>query len=355
MKNKLSFLPIALLLFFVSNQSIFAQKDNYSAKIDSLIKTTSVRPFNGTILIAQKGKIKYSKAYGYSDFTKKKPLKLDDHFVILSNSKQITAVLILQEVEIGKIVLITPIKKYLPNLKQPWASTVTVDNLLNHTSGIVDLEKPTAFQAGSQFKYSDLNYILLAQIIERVTNKTYETVVKELFRKNSMNDSFFPNASNQDEVVNGRQFSKDNTTKEIKGVIIPKEKIPASGLVSTVEDLALWNSLLHNGRLLKEATYNRMTTYTITNQHPVFGDKEIGYGYGIRVNDEAKIKEFGHTGIVPDQGFTSVNLYYPKTQTSVIVLENQASDNLDIAYYFESEIRKIVLNSGLLDKVSLEN
>ncbi len=349
MKNKLSFLPIALLLFFVSNQSIFAQKDNYSAKIDSLIKTTSVRPFNGAILISQKGKTKYSKAYGYSDFAKKTPLKLDDPFVILSNSKQITAVLILQEVEKGKIVLITPIKKYLPNLKQPWTSTVTVENLLNHTSGIVDLEKPTIFAAGTQFKYSDLNYILLAQIIERVTNKTYETVVTELFKKNYMRDSFFPNDANKDEVVNGRQFSKDNTTKEIKGVIVPKDRIPAAGLVSTVEDLAIWNNLLHNGKLLNVGTYGRMTTYTITNQHSVFGDKEIGYGYGIRINDESKIKEFGHTGIVPDQGFTSVNLYYPKTQTSIIVLENQAFDNLDIAYYFESEIRKIVLNSGLLD------
>lgn len=349
MKHKFSFLPIALLLFFTSCQSFFAQKDTYSAKIDSLIKTASIRPFNGTILISQNGITKYSKAYGFSDFTKKTPLKLDDHFAILSNSKQITAVLILQEVEKGKIVLNTPIKKYLPNLKQPWTSTITVENLLNHTSGIVDLEKPTAFAVGTQFKYTDLNYILLGQIIERVTNKSYEAVVTELFKKNKMKESFFPNASNQEEVINGKQYLKDNTTKDIQGVIIPKERVPAAGLVSTVKDLAIWNDLLHNGKLLKEATYARMTTYSITNQHSVFGTKEIGYGYGIRINDEAKIKEFGHTGIVPDQGFTSVNLYYPKTKTSIIVLENQTFDNFDIAYYFEAEIRKIVLNSGLLD------
>lgn len=351
MKNKLPFLPIALLVFFVSNQTILAQaKDNYSTRIDSLIQTTSVRPFNGNVLITQNGKTKYSKAYGYSDYAKKTPLKLSDHFVILSNSKQITAVLILQEVEKGKIVLNTPIKKYLPNLKQPWASTVTVENLLNHTSGIVDFEKPTAFPVGTQFKYTDLNYILLGQIIERVTNKTYETVVNELFKKNKMKDSFFPNTSNQKEIINGRQYFKDNTTKEIHGIVIPKERIPAAGLVSTVTDLALWNSLLHNGKLLNKATYDRMTTYTTTNQHPVFGDTAIGYGYGIRVNDKAKIKEFGHTGIVPDQGFTSVNLYYPETKTSIIVLENQTFENFDITYYFEAKIREIVLKSGLLKK-----
>ena len=350
MKSTPKFLPI-LLLVFAFNQTLLAQaKDNYSARIDSLIQTTSVRPFNGNILISQNGKTKYSKAYGFSNYTKKTPLELDDHFIILSNSKQITAVLILQEVEKGKIVLNTPIKKYLPNLKQPWTSTVTVENLLNHTSEIVDLENPTIFPVGTQFKYTDLNYILLGQIIERVSNKTSEAVVNELFKVNKMKDSFFPNEDNQKEIINGREYFKDKTTKEIIGLVIPKERIPAAGLVSTVKDLALWNSLLHNGKLLKEATYNRMTSYSITNQHGVFGDKKIGYGYGIRVNDKAKIKEFGHTGIVPDQGFISVNLFYPETNTSIIVLENQTFENFDITYYFESEIRKIVLESNLLSK-----
>ncbi|MCV9926811.1 beta-lactamase family protein [Flavobacterium sp. LS1R49] len=349
MKKKLPFLPLALLLFFVSNQTIFAQKDNYSAKIDSLIKTTSVRPFNGAILITQKGTTKYSKAYGYSDYTKKIPLKLTDHFFILSNSKQITAVLILQEVQKGRVVLSTPIKKYLPNLAQPWTNTITVENLLNHTSGIVDLEKPTAFAAGAQFKYSDLNYILLGQIIERTTNKTYEQNVTELLKQANMYNSFFPNAKNEKNIIKGREYFKDNTNMEIQGIVIPREQVPAAGLVSTVNDLSNWNNALHKGRLLNEATYTRMTTYNITDKHPVFGEKEIGYGYGIRVNDEAKIKEFGHTGIIPDQGFTSVNLYYPETDTSIIILENQAFENFNVSYYFETEIRKIILSSGLLD------
>jgi CubicO group peptidase (beta-lactamase class C family) len=60
----------------------------------------------------------------------------------MSNSKQITAVLVLQAAEQGKLDLQTPIKKYLPAITQSWADTVTVHNLLNHTHGIVDLEKP---------------------------------------------------------------------------------------------------------------------------------------------------------------------------------------------------------------------
>ncbi|MNU09327.1 hypothetical protein D3C72_2558320 [compost metagenome] len=58
--------------------------------------------------------------------------------------------------------------------------------------------------------------------------------------------------------------------------------------------------------------------------------------------------EIGHTGFHPGEGFTAVNLYYPKTKTSVIVMENAANENFDIAYYFEQEIRKIALESKLL-------
>ena len=77
--------------------------DDYSAKIDSLIRTTNPRKFNGVILINQSGKEKYSKAFGYSNFENNTPITLQDNFRIQSNSKQITAVLVLKEVEKGKI------------------------------------------------------------------------------------------------------------------------------------------------------------------------------------------------------------------------------------------------------------
>ncbi|MCY1463326.1 hypothetical protein D9M71_812030 [compost metagenome] len=91
-----------------------------------------------------------------------------------------------------------------------------------------------------------------------------------------------------------------------------------------------------------------MTSYTITNAHILFSEKPIGYGYGLRINDKDSILEIGHTGFHPNEGFTAVNLYYPKSNTSVIVMENQAYENFDIAYYFEQQIRKIIRKSELL-------
>jgi CubicO group peptidase (beta-lactamase class C family) len=91
-----------------------------------------------------------------------------------------------------------------------------------------------------------------------------------------------------------------------------------------------------------------MTNYSITNKHQLFSENPIGYGYGLRINDRAAIYEIGHTGFHPSEGFTAVNLYFPKTKTSVIVMENQAHENFEIAYYFEQEIRKIIKESKLL-------
>jgi D-alanyl-D-alanine carboxypeptidase len=104
----------------------------------------------------------------------------------------------------------------------------------------------------------------------------------------------------------------------------------------------------HNGKLLKPAAYQLMTNYSITSSHKLFGISPIGYGYGLRINDKADIYEIGHTGFHPGEGFTAVNLFYPKTKTSVIVMENQANENFEIAYHFEQEIRKIVKESILL-------
>ena len=125
---------ISAFLIFSLSVNVFSQTDkNWQNKIDSVIQIKTPTTFNGIILIAKKGKTVYSKAFGFSDIENKTPLKMSDQFEIMSNTKQITSVLVLKEVEKGKIDLHAPIKKYLPNLKQTWADSVTVHQLLNHT------------------------------------------------------------------------------------------------------------------------------------------------------------------------------------------------------------------------------
>lgn len=333
---------VLFLIYFTSSNS-FGQKNNTSfAKIDSLIKTTTIREFNGVILIAQNGKIKYSRAQGFKNVNNKTPLNIDDQFEIMSNSKQITAVLILIEVEKGRIDLQSPIKKYLPNLTQPWADSVTVHQLLNHTHGIADVEKPLLFEPGTDFKYGNISNVLLGKIIEFSSKRTYSELANELFKNLKMKNTFAYSKEKMRNVVSGH-INKENSFAVVNSTQINEESIPADGIISTVKDLSIWDNNLHKGKILKPETYTLMISSTVFAQHNVFGKEKVGYGYGIRICENEKDKYIGHTGL--GDGFASMNLYFPKKDLNLIVLENQMNDKNELSYYFETEIKKIILKS----------
>ena len=351
MKRYFTVITIAFTILFNSYNSFAQKADNYQVKIDSLIQVTSPRSFNGVVFIQQNGKVKYSKAHGYSDFNKKTALKISDKFSTMSIAKQFTATLILQEVEKGTIDLQTPIRKYLPDLKYSWADTITVNQLLNNTSGLnsEDIDKPLKFAPGTAFSYSNIGYYVAGMVLEKQSHKSFEELVTALFKKCNMTNSFYPNEISNKILTKGHTIKKDGTVKFNERVNFDAHNYFGSHLIVSAPDLAKWNECLHNGKLLKPTTYKMMITYSITNAHQLFSDKPIGYGYGLRINDkDGGIMEIGHTGFHPSEGFTAVNLYYPKTKTSVIVMENQANENFDIAYYFEQGIRKIVRESNLL-------
>jgi len=336
-----------ITILLLSSSYLFGQqKEGYSTTIDSLIKTTNVRPFNGVILITQKGKIKYSKGYGYANFDKKSPLKVDDQFEIMSNTKQVTAVLLLKEVEKGKIELESPIKKYLPYLTQTWADTVTVHQLLNHTHGIVAVDKPLLFKAGTDFKYGNLSNILLGKIIEFSTKKSYVELTRDLFKNLKMKNTFTYSKDKIQKLVSGH-LNKENTFKVVENTKINTDNLSADGIITTAADLAIWNDNLHKGKILKPETYKLMTKATVLAQHDVFGKNKVGYGYGIRISENEHAKYIGHTGL--GDGFASVNLYFPDKDISLIILENQMNEKIDLCYYFGIEIKKILLNSKLIN------
>jgi D-alanyl-D-alanine carboxypeptidase len=350
MKHFFRLTCIAIAIAITSYNSFGQKKDGYTAKIDSLIQLTNPRSFNGVVLIQQEGKTKYAKAFGYSDFNKKIPLKISDRFSTMSIAKQFTAVLILQEVEKGTIDLQAPIRKYLPDLKYFWADTITVHQLLTNTSGLnsEDIDKPLKFAPGTAFNYSNIGYYIAGQVLEKQSHKSFEELVTALFKKCKMDNSYYPNESNSKFLTKGHTIKKDGSYKLNEKLNFDIYNYFGSHLIVTAPDLAKWNECLHNGKLLKPDTYKMMTRYSITNTHTLFSEKPIGYGYGLRINDQDSIMEIGHTGFHPSEGFTAVNLYYPKTNTSVIVMENQANENFDIAYYFEQEIRKIIRESNFL-------
>ncbi len=349
MKNDLSIkhfiLLSAFLLLSLFSKNGFCQV-GLGKSIDSVIRLTNPRFFNGVILVSKNGNPIYQKSYGYSDLAKKTPLKIDDQFVIGSVSKQFTATLVLLEMQAGRIQPHQTIRYYLPGFKQKWADSVTVQQLLNHTSGIFDWDKNLAHQPGSKFLYSNLNYAILGKIIEKTSGKTYAILTADLFARCKMTSSTVPPGhgrnSNYKKLVKGHSETDNGKYGEeetLKLLDHPMMGVPASGMISTAGDLDKWMYCLHNGKLLAESTYQTMLTQAVTRPHR-WG--ELKYGDGIMVDSLDGILELSMSGYVP--GFIATMIYYPTTRISMVILENisPSSSDMNRAFYFHDQIRGIV-------------
>ncbi len=327
-----------LFILLVCNCSLFAQYDKLNSAVDSLLKIKTATPFNGIIYCVSDENVLLSEVQGFSDFTAKSPLKLTDQFVIGSISKQFTAALILKEYERNNVQLHVPIRWYMPELKQKWADSVTIHQLLTHTHGIVDMDKPSIFPAGTQFNYSQIGYDLLAKIAERATGKKLEILSKELFDKCGMMNTLHPAS----EGITSLAIGYTEKNKQIEIDINSFQNYPAAGsFISTVEDLARWNACLYGGKVLKKKTLKLMQTpqQGAVRNHPLFG--ETLYGYGITVTGENEQLQFGQTGFAP--GFVSMNYYFPNTKTSLIMLSNVVYGDDDLKKAFDYHVKVLEL------------
>lgn len=332
-------------------------KDDYTAIIDSIITATSPRIFNGVVQITKGGETKYLKEHGYSNFDEKTPISIKDHFRIMSNSKQITAALILKEVKKGKINLQSPIGEYVKDLNQAWANEVTVHQLLNMSSGIIDIEKALIFEPGKGYRYSNPGYGLLGKIVENVTGKEYSESANELFLELGMKETYCYELDKANiGLINGYDLKENRTDLIIfdslgHNIETWKKFIPAGGIISTANDLLIWDSALHHGKIVENKLYKQMIQPSNEGPHAAFDNDTIGYAYGLRIHDKHPVKHLGHGG--RGFGFVSIKFYVPEKEVNVIVWENIYCRDAnvmagDIVYHYENEIRKIVLNSNLV-------
>lgn len=327
------------ILLTVLSLSIFHgfAQNRLTVALDSLINSPSEHSFSGNILIKQGNETLYSSNHGYSDLESKVKLKADEKFVIGSISKQITAVLVLQQYDKGKLKLSDPISKYLSFIQQIW-DTVTIDNLLSHTHGIIKIEQPLAFKPGSSFMYSAVGYELLAQILEKVTDQSFADLSQELFKSCKMKNSTHSKLLKKGDLVNSFTMQPNGKlgleTKSLEGFVA------AGGFISTTSDLILWNENLFGGKLLADSTLKLMIRpkKNASRNHPLFGMTK--YGYGITI-DDAKTLQLGQTGYT--DGFPSMDFFFPNSKTSVVVLQNVSlgDDDFKKTFYYNLEVLRI--------------
>ena len=315
-------------------------------KIDVLVNNSEI-DFNGCILVACGEEVVYEKNRGsYGQPT------LQDQFLIGSCSKQFTAVLILQLVDQKLIDLKKPIKAYLPELLDEWAGIVTIEQLLNHTSGIKGFGEHLEFEPGTEFKYSPtFSYFLCCQIAERVTGCDFETLLNKLFLSANMKNTgavihkdFLVAKNEYPLLIQGFREGDDETIHEVLNFGVDNKVydykwIAGGGIISTLHDLIKWNLNLHKGNLISPISYIKMITPSITRNHPRYGT--IGYGFGIQVFGENGL-ELSHSGYI--DGYMSTLIYYPESEMSVIVLENISRSTKDVirAFNIHDKLRNLV-------------
>lgn len=298
------------------------QKKLYKNQLDSIFSKYN---FNGSVAIFKDSVELYRNNNGFADFKNKTPIDNQTIFAIGSVSKQFTAVLILLKMEEGKLALDDKASKYLKDFQTKEYENINIHQLLNHTSGLNNFGEKLLFWSGSEFNYSNDGFNALGKIIEKVSGKSYDENVQELFKKLNMKNSSTGNLFEGNNFAGAYLGNKKNVEKIAN---MPKRLgsreigIPAGGILSTIDDLHLWNNSLYSGKVIQLETLKKFITKSAERQHPVFG--KMGYGYGIMMNTGKPVAYF-HSGYI--KGSPSLNVYYPETKTSVIILSNIADES----------------------------
>ena len=322
--------------------------DVHLGQVDSIInQAIADGNIPGAVLfVGHNGKVVYRKAYGNRALDpRREPMTVDTIFDVASLTKVIaTTTAVMQLVEQGKIRLNDPLAKYLPEFAQNGKEDITIRQLLTHYSGLapdLDLTTPwesknTAYQLafveppettpGSGFIYSDINFIMLGALVEKISGEPLDVYTeKHIFAPLKMTHTrFLPPASWHPKIA-PTQYDENNhmlrgvvhdpTSRRMGGVA------GHAGLFSTADDLAKFAQTLLNGGdgILSPLAVAKMTSPETPPSAPILR----GFGWDIdspfssNRGDLLPVGSFGHTG------FTGTSIWIdPTTKTYIILLTN---------------------------------
>ena len=354
-KIKYSQIILAFFLLFSFNNFPQSKAD----KIDQLLrKYVEYNAFNGAALVAENGKVIFKKGYGYANFEWDIPNAPDTKFRLGSITKQFTSMLIMQLVQEGKLRLDEKVSEVLSDYPKEQGEKITIHNLLTHTSGIPNYtdfpgypteimkntfsplelvklfeNKPLEFKPGSKFSYSNSGYILLGYIIEKVTGKPYEEVLKEnIFNPLGMKNSGY---DHNIEIIPKRAYGYNHFALEVQNANYIDMTVPfsAGALYSTVEDLYKWDQALYTNKILSKGNIKKLFGKYI----PAFGGMYYGYGWAVTKISNGhgdSVNVVAHGGAV--NGFNSLIERFTDDKNLIVLLNNTgATDLQDIAKHIE--------------------
>ncbi len=297
--------------------------------------------FNGNVLFAIDGIPIFVKCFGVRSITSKELLQSHDAFQLASVSKPITATAILQLYELGKLKLTDTLQKFIPNFPTQYKG-ITIHQLLSHQSGLFEYDKFNDrewrknkefltfqailnavikkepypyYKAGKKFDYLNFNYVILAQIVEKVSQKSFNEYLQlNIFKKAGMKDAFVFNANDSTSVskkkVFGHIYRRTHPLDYQDGVYGDK------GIFASVHDMLAFNQAYTKGVLIKDST-----RILAENKQVKKWNSFKNYGYGWRLDHtEGKKKITYHNGWW--KGYKSKFIRLENNKLTIVVLSN---------------------------------
>jgi len=340
-----------LLLNFTGGFAQSADTAKMQLQIDSLLETIYKIDAPGiSMCIIQKGELVFKKSYGLADLQTKSNLNSKTSFNIGSLTKQFTAFAILQLAERKKLSLDDHLSKFFPGVNKKVAETITIKELLTHSSGIIDHydltdtknmkhahindvlnaiknTDSTYFIPGSHFRYSNTAYCLLSLIIEKISEMTYAQYLKKnIFVPLSMKNTVI--WSEKEKIENeatGYEF--DSVAKSFKksgadeNIFFSTEG--DGGIYTSVDDYLKWFTALQSGKIFRK----EMISKARTSQFVIDKENQMSYGYGWFIDEGFIPRKVYHSG--SNGGFRAYSFSIPEKNFLILIFSNRNDVDLE--------------------------
>jgi D-alanyl-D-alanine carboxypeptidase len=344
--SRMHSLALSLLITFIALPSTGLAATPTNAEIEGYTKALLEQAIPDTsapgisVLIAGGDEVLFRGARGAASIELGVPLSPDHVFRLGSITKQFAAAAVLKLMEDGKLSLDDSLTKFVPDY--PAGDDVTVRMLLNHTSGIMSYtEKPGLFEGpirmtvtttqlidtfknekpdfapGEDWNYNNSGYVLVGAVIEAASGMAWHAYLKQAFfeplgmKHTGYGDETVATIPGH---VTGYTVSDDKWA--VAPYLSMTQPHAAGALVSSVDDLLRWNRALHEGKVLKPASYQQMIT-------PIGKAMDKKYGFGISHETLRGQEVLQHDGGI--NGFGTALIYLPEYDLTVAALCNADS------------------------------
>jgi len=342
--------------------------NNLVAAIDSMVQEVYQPTEPGAaIIVVKDGQVLYRRAIGLANMELGVPITPEMIFRLGSITKQFTGVAILLLAQQGRLALSDPITKFLPEYPTH-GHTITIEHLLAHTSGIrsytdmaewqpnwrkdftvaelIDFFKyqPMEFAPGTRWSYSNSGYHLLGAIIEQVAGQPYEQFLQQqifepLGMQHTCNDS-----TRRIIPLRVAGYTKDGDAYVNAEYLSMTQPYAAGGLLSTVDDLAIWNAALSNNTLLPAETLKQAWI-----PYKLADGSSTGYGYGWAMDTWQGRPTIEHGGGI--HGFVTYGLRMPEDDLFIAVLSN--NESIRLVEFLALKIAGLVIGAPYVPPVAI--